>query len=227
MRGVLGVEGVAGDHRVEVRLTTVLLRAQQPSEPLGLFLSRPERARHLHRDRRLRQVDREVRDLRHDEDLELTVAEAVEQHLAFLAARRTLDDRGIEGLTELVELVEVGTDDESGGVGVTREDRFDHCVLGACRRTQLVAFLRLGHRVRHPLGVGERHTHLHTVGRGDPTCASMSFHGASYRLGPMSENTSPSRPSSRTSVAVRPRRRRDCRSAVIRKTGAGSRCTSS
>ncbi|SHV10216.1 Uncharacterised protein [Mycobacteroides abscessus subsp. abscessus] len=40
-------------------------------------------------------------------------------------------------------------------------------------------------------------------------------------------NTSPSRPSSRMSVAVRPRRRRDCRSAVIRNTGAGSRCTSS
>ena len=58
-------------------------------------------------------------------------------------------------------------------------------------------------------------------------CASMSFHGASYRFGPISENTSPSRPSSRTSVAVSPIRRRACRLAVIRKIGAGSRCTSS
>ena len=58
-------------------------------------------------------------------------------------------------------------------------------------------------------------------------CDSMSFQGASYRLGPISENTSPSRPSSRTSVAVSPRRRRAWRSAVIRKIGAGRRCTSS
>ena len=58
-------------------------------------------------------------------------------------------------------------------------------------------------------------------------CDSMSFHGASYRFGPIRENTSPSRPSSRTSVAVSPSRRRDCRSAVSRKIGAGSRCTSS
>ena len=56
---------------------------------------------------------------------------------------------------------------------------------------------------------------------------SMSFHGASYRLGPMREKTSPSRPSSRTRVAVRPIRRRAWRLAVIRKIGAGSRCTSS
>ena len=67
---------------------------------------------------------------------------------------------------------------------------------------------------------------MHSAGAIQP-CASMSRHGTSYRLGPMSENTSPSRPSSRTSVAVRPRRRRDCRSAVMRKTGAGNRCTSS
>ncbi|SLI59734.1 Uncharacterised protein [Mycobacteroides abscessus subsp. abscessus] len=69
-------------------------------------------------------------------------------------------------------------------------------------------------------------TSMHSAGAIQP-CASMSFHGASYRLGPMRENTSPSRPSSRTRVAVRPSLRRDCRSAVIRKTGAGSRCTSS
>ncbi|ORB10914.1 hypothetical protein BST36_30610, partial [Mycolicibacterium moriokaense] len=41
------------------------------------------------------------------------------------------------------------------------------------------------------------------------------------RFGPIRLNTSPSRPSSRISVAVRPSRRRDCRSAVIRNTGAG------
>ena len=58
-------------------------------------------------------------------------------------------------------------------------------------------------------------------------CASISFHGASNRFGPIRLNTSPSRPSSRTSVAVRPSRRRACSSAVSLNTGAGSRCTSS
>ena len=56
---------------------------------------------------------------------------------------------------------------------------------------------------------------------------SRSFHGTSCFFGPISEKTSSSRPSSRTSVAVRPSRRRAWISAVMRKTGAGSRWTSS
>ena len=58
-------------------------------------------------------------------------------------------------------------------------------------------------------------------------CLSSSFHGTSDFLGPISEKTSSSRPSSRTSVAVSPSRRRAWIAAVTRKTGAGSRCTSS
>ena len=46
-----------------------LLRAQQPAEALRLLLPRAERARHLDRDGRLGQVDREVRDLRDHEHL--------------------------------------------------------------------------------------------------------------------------------------------------------------
>src|SRR4051812_4913157 len=37
--GVLGVQGVAGDHRVEVRLAAVGLRPQQPAQPLRLLLA--------------------------------------------------------------------------------------------------------------------------------------------------------------------------------------------
>src|SRR4051795_13197000 len=59
--GVLAVEGVAADHRVEVRLPAVGLGPQHPAEALGLLLPRPERPRHLDGDGRLRQVDREVR----------------------------------------------------------------------------------------------------------------------------------------------------------------------
>lgn len=69
-------------------------------------------------------------------------------------------------------------------------------------------------------------TSTHTAGAIQP-CRSSSFQGASYFMGPMSENTSSSRPSSGTRVAVSPRRRRDWISAVTRETGAGSRWTSS
>ena len=61
---------------------------------------------------------------------------------------------------------------------------------------------------------------MHSAGAIHPWL-SISFQGASYRFGPMSEKTSPSRPSSRTSVAVSPSRRRACSSAVIRKIGRG------
>ena len=56
---------------------------------------------------------------------------------------------------------------------------------------------------------------------------SSSRHGTSYFFGPIRLNTSPSRPSSRTRVAVRPSRRRAWIWAVTRNTGAGSKCTSS
>src|SRR6266540_5749121 len=58
-----------------------------------------------------------------------------------------------------------------------------------------------------------------------PRC-SRSRQGTSYFFGPISENTSASRRSSRTSVAVSPSRRLAWISAVIRNTGAGRRWTS-
>src|SRR5699024_7219358 len=39
MCGVIGVDGVAGNDRIEMRLVPVGLRAQQPAEPLRLLLS--------------------------------------------------------------------------------------------------------------------------------------------------------------------------------------------
>ena len=51
----------------------------------------------------------------------------------------------------------------------------------------------------------------------------MSFHGASYRFGPIRLEHSPSRPSSRTSVAVRPIRRRAWRSAAAATTAPAAR----
>src|SRR5882757_8123426 len=61
--GVLGIEGVATDDGVEMRLPAVVLGPQHPAEPLCLLLTGAEGAAHLDRDGRLGQVDREVRDL--------------------------------------------------------------------------------------------------------------------------------------------------------------------
>src|SRR5690625_2221624 len=41
MRGVIGVEAIAGDDRVEHRAAAVGLGAQQPAQPLGLLLAGP------------------------------------------------------------------------------------------------------------------------------------------------------------------------------------------
>src|ERR1044072_2905584 len=65
LREVL-VDGVARDERVEVGREARLLGAQRATEALRLLLARAERARHLDGDRRLGEVDREVRHLRHD-----------------------------------------------------------------------------------------------------------------------------------------------------------------
>lgn len=53
------------------------------------------------------------------------------------------------------------------------------------------------------------------------------YSGESKQTAPIRAKTSPSFPSSRISVAVNPNRRRACNWAVIRKIGAGSKCTSS
>ena len=63
----IGVDGVAGDDRVEVRRPAVLLRTQHAAESLRLLLTGPEGAAHLDGHAGLGQVDREVGDLADDE----------------------------------------------------------------------------------------------------------------------------------------------------------------
>ena len=77
---------VAGDDRVEVGLVAVGLRPQHPAQPLRLLLAGAEGARDLDGDRRLRQVDGEVRDLRHDQHADLALPERVEELLALRVA---------------------------------------------------------------------------------------------------------------------------------------------
>ena len=135
MLGEVRVDGVAGDDRVEPRRALVLLGAQQPAEPLGLLLPGPERAGHLDRDRGRGQVDGEVRDLGDDQQVDLAVPERVEQPLALLDRGLALDDRGVEPLADLVELVEVLPDHQRRLALVLGDELLDEPGLGArCRR---------------------------------------------------------------------------------------------
>ncbi|TDD26723.1 MFS transporter [Actinomadura sp. KC06] len=90
--GVVLVEGVAGDDGVEAGAMAGRLRTQKASEPLGLFLPGPVGARHLDGDGRLRQVDGEVRDLRHHQHADFARAEGVEKAFPFADAGLALDD---------------------------------------------------------------------------------------------------------------------------------------
>ena len=168
MRGVVGVEAVAGDHRVEDRAATVVLGPQQPAQPLRLLLAGAERAGDLHRHRGFRQVDGEVGHLRDHQRGDLTAPERVEQGLSLGVAGRALDHRGVQLGTELVELVEVGADHQRLLPGVSGKDGLDHRHFGVRRRAQLVALLGLGDGVKHPLVIGHRHPHLDALRGSDP-----------------------------------------------------------
>jgi len=51
--GELLVVGVSRHHRIEVGLSPIVLRAQDPAEPLGFFLAAPKGTRNLYRYDRL------------------------------------------------------------------------------------------------------------------------------------------------------------------------------
>ena len=95
-------------------------------------------------------------------------AERVEQPLALLVRGRALHDRRVQVFAELVQLVDVAADDQHLVVRVPVDQRPDHRQLGAGGGRHPVALLGLGRRVRHPLGVGQRHPDLGALGRRDP-----------------------------------------------------------
>ena len=84
-----------------------------------------------------------------------------------LDRRLALDDRRVEPLAELVELVEVLPDHQHLVAAVPLDELLDHAGLRRGRRREPVALLRLGGRVGQPLRVGQRHPHLDAVGRRD------------------------------------------------------------
>ena len=101
------------DDRVEVRLAAVGLGPQHPAEPLRLLLPRAERAGHLDRHRRLGQVDGEVADLGDAPACDSSPARnASKSRSRSLLVVDALDDRRVQVLAELVQLVDVGADDQ-------------------------------------------------------------------------------------------------------------------
>lgn len=139
----------------------------------------------------------------------------------------TLNHRSAELGAQLVELIQVRSDDQGLLIRVLRQNRLDHSNFGVHRRADPVAFFGFGGGVHHPLAVGHRDPDFHALSWRDPALRLNVLPRRVIALWSDKENTSPSRPSSRINVAVSPSRRLDCRSAVIRKTGAGNRCTSS
>jgi hypothetical protein len=152
-----------------VRLPAVGLGPQHPAEPLRLLLPRPERPRDLDRDSRLRQIDGEVAHPGDHQRRQFARTERVEEPLALLVCGGPLDDRRVQVLADLVQLVEVGADHQDLVVLVPVDERLDHRQLGPRGRGHPVLVLVLADRVGHPLLVGERRPHLDALGRRDPT----------------------------------------------------------
>ncbi len=222
------VDGVAGDDRVEARLVPVRLRPQHPAQPLGLLLARAEGAGDLDRDRRLRQVDGEVRDLRDDQHARSRPARKasnsfsrcalVVSPLITGASRCSPSSSSWSMYCPMTSVCSPWCLRTSASVTC--------CLLAVVAQKRYFSSVSAVAYASRSESVRLTRTSTQSAGAMYP-CASISFHGASKRLGPISEKTSDSRPSSRTSVAVSPSRRRAWRSAVNLKTGAGSRCTSS
>ena len=73
-----------------------------------------------------------------------------------------------QGFTELVQLIEVRTDDQGRCAYVLVEDGLHDGDLGVRRRAELVALLGFGDGVRHPFGIGESDPNLDALGGRDP-----------------------------------------------------------
>src|SRR5699024_11509593 len=94
-----------------------------------------------------------------------------------LAAGLALDHRRLEGSTQLVQLVDVGTDDEYLLVGVLFHQRAYRSGLGVGGGTKTVTVLGFGGGVGQPLGLRQVHADLHAVGWGDTPLVLHVFLG--------------------------------------------------
>ena len=94
------------------------------------------------------------------------------------------DEVRVQVLRERVQLVEVLADDQGRVALVLGDELLDHAVLARGGRGEPVLLLRLGGRVGHAVGVGQRQAHLDAVGGGDVALRLDVLPGRVEPLGP-------------------------------------------
>ena len=183
MDGVFGVEGVAGDDGVEHSLGAVGLRAQQPAQALRFFLAGAEGAGDLDGHGGFGQVDGEVRHLGHHQGGDFTVAESLEGCFAFLGGGFAVDKWGVDARGDLLELVDVGADDQGLLAFMFCEQLIDDPKLRLRTRRQPVAFAGFGGGVGEAFVVVKCGAHFDAFGGGDVAGHFEFFPGGVVTLG--------------------------------------------
>src|SRR5262249_38241821 len=125
MVGKVLFAGVAADERVKMGHLAAALGSQDAPQTLRLLLPRTERARYRDQDVGVGQVQREVADLRQDQRTHLAGAELAIQILAVGAARLPGDERDVEALAQLPQLLQILSDDEHAAIGVAVQQTGD------------------------------------------------------------------------------------------------------
>ena len=136
-----------------MRRAAVGLGAQYPAKSLRLLLTGPEGPRDLDGNGGLRKVDGEVGHLGHHQRGDLAHPERLEQALALPHRGLAGHQWRLQGLGELVELVEVLTDDQGLLARVLLQQFADHSGLGRGMGGESIAVVELGDGVDHPLGL--------------------------------------------------------------------------
>src|SRR5215510_15478231 len=210
-----------------MRGAAIILRAEDTSKSLRLLLTGAEGARYLDEHIGVWKVDGEVPHLRQHNAVQLAVSKPFVDSLSLRLRGFSHDEGSANLLRNSRNLVNILADDEDASFWILSEQftKVNPLCWIFCRDAELMS--SLSERVLHASLGAHGNSYFDKEAAAIHACRSRSFQGTSKRLGPMRANTSLSRPSSRMSVAVRPSRLRAWRSAVIRKTGAGKRCTSS
>ena len=151
-----------------MRRTPIALRPHDAAEPLRLLLTRAESAAHLDEHARLWKIEREVRDLRDDEEVDLAFAELRKKRFALLERSVARDDWSCEAFGKLVELVEILTDHERSLTSVSCNELLDDGDFLGARCRESLPIPRLRRDVHLALEARHRDAHLRHLRRGDP-----------------------------------------------------------
>src|SRR5579859_3038343 len=117
MVGEVLLARVAADERVKMSYLAAALGPQDTPQPLRFLLPRAECAGHLDQHVGIGQIEGEVADLRQNQRANLAAAEPVVQILALAVVRLAGDERDVETLAQLAELLQVLPNDKHAAVG--------------------------------------------------------------------------------------------------------------